>query len=76
MRIGRVLHQRRKLLGVGLIGLLAFAGGCGGGEDAVAPAPVQPEGLAPAAADPAGKGVQNSPRARAKESRAAEKVKK
>ncbi len=41
MRIGRVLYHHRKLLGVGLVALLALAGGCGGGE--VAP-PVTPPG--------------------------------
>lgn len=35
MRIGRVVHRR--LLGVGLIGLLAFAGGCGGGGEVALP---------------------------------------
>ena len=50
MRTARVVNRCRKLLGMslgvalglGLIGLLASANGCGGGEDAVAPAVQQP----------------------------------
>ena len=51
MRIA-VLHQHRQLLLAGLFGLLAFAGGCGGGDGAVAPMPVQPPGIAPPPAGP------------------------
>jgi hypothetical protein len=43
MRIGRVLHQHRKLLRVGLIGLLAIAGGCDGGGGEAPPPTVGPE---------------------------------
>jgi hypothetical protein len=73
MRIARVLrlHKRRQRLGAGLLGLLTFAGGCGGGADGVAPMPVQPAGIAPPAAGPDGKALSNSPRARAKEGRRA-----
>jgi hypothetical protein len=72
MRIARVLLQHRELVVASLFGPLAFAGGCGGGDGAVAPMPVQPAGLAPPADSPAGKAA-NSPRARAKEARAAAK---
>jgi hypothetical protein len=73
MRIARVLHQHRKLLVAGLFGMLGFAGGCGGGDGAVAPMPVQPSGIAPPPAGPNGKAASNSLRARAKEGRAAAK---
>jgi len=46
MRIVRVLHQNRKLIAVGMLGLLAWTSGCdsgGGGSSgtAVAPPPGQ-----------------------------------
>jgi hypothetical protein len=38
MRILRLLHAKRTLLGLGLMGMLAFAGGCGGDpNETVAP---------------------------------------
>ena len=39
MRIVHVLHENRKLVAVGLLGLLAWTSGCGGseGESKVAP---------------------------------------
>jgi hypothetical protein len=46
MHLLRVLDLRRILMGLGLIGLLAVAGGCdgagGGGESSVAPATPPP----------------------------------
>jgi hypothetical protein len=50
MQIGRVLQQRRQLLGLGLTGLLASAFGCGDNSDltAEAPLPVQPKNNPPA----------------------------
>jgi hypothetical protein len=73
MQFARVLHRRRQLLGAGLFGMLALAGGCGGGNEAVAPMPVQPAGISPPPAGPDGKPLSNSPRARAKEQRSAAK---
>lgn len=44
MRIVRVLHENRKLVAVGLLGLLALTTGCNGsgGESNVAPATPPP----------------------------------
>jgi hypothetical protein len=43
MRTGEVLLPRRKLLGGGLMGLLAVASGCGDDTERAAPLPVQPD---------------------------------
>jgi hypothetical protein len=68
MRIARVVHQHRRGLAVGLIGMMAVTAGCGDSiytEPTAAP-PVQQPGTSPPPVSFETKGGANSPGARAK----------